>query len=377
MNVLFYLTRFPGFGGIETVTELIGNQLADEGVNITILTHLAQQRDSALLNKVEYHIMPDESSYYSKANLEFAESVVSSKEYDAIVYQDSYAPSEKIVCYLSKKYGIPLYVFEHNTPLRTFYSQRHDSRLTLKEIVRRVYWHPHLIKFERKRRKMLLKHCAKYVLLSKYFVNDLTYLMGGGIKQQHKLTHINNPIDYKPLDAAKLGQKENIVLTVCRLEDVKRVNLMLDMWKEMSPDNWKFVIVGDGSQRTRLEDKVRMENIMNVEFTGFTNPEPYYERARIFWMTSSFEGWGLTLVESMQKGCVPIVYDTFSALKDIVPSDEVGFVVGNLDKDTFIRRSQLLMSDTCIYESMAKNGIKYIEKYQVTNIVIDWLALLN
>lgn len=189
------------------------------------------------------------------------------------------------------------------------------------------------------------------------------------------MTYINNPIDYKPLDAAKLGQKENIVLTVCRLEDVKRVNLMLDMWKEMSPDNWKFVIVGDGSQRTRLEDKVRMENIMNVEFTGFTNPEPYYERARIFWMTSSFEGFPLSLVESMQKGCVPIVYDTFSALKDVVPSDEVGFVVGNLDKDTFIRRSQLLMSDTCLYESMAKNGIKYVEKYQVTNIVDDWLAL--
>lgn len=180
MNILFYLERFPGFGGIETVTEVIGNQLTDEGMNITILTHLAQQRDSALLNKVEYHIMPDESSYYSKANLEFAESVVSSKEYDAIVYQDSYAPSEKIVCYLSKKYGIPLYVFEHNTPLYTINSQRHDSRLTLKEIVRRIYWHPHLLKLARARRKMLLKYCAKYVLLSKYFVNDLIYVMGGG-----------------------------------------------------------------------------------------------------------------------------------------------------------------------------------------------------
>lgn len=77
MNVLFYLTRFPGFGGIETVTELIGNQLTSDGVNFTILTHLAQQRESALLNKVEYHIMPDESAYYSKENLEFAEAVVS------------------------------------------------------------------------------------------------------------------------------------------------------------------------------------------------------------------------------------------------------------------------------------------------------------
>lgn len=330
-----------------------------------------------MLNKVEYHIMPDEPSYYSKENLEFAEAVVSSKEYEAIVYQDSYAPSEKIVCHLAKKYGVPLYIFEHNTPLRTFYSQRHDSRLSLKEIVRRVYWHPHLIKLERKRRKMLLKYCTKYVLLSKYFVNDLTYLMGGGIKQQNKLTYINNPIDYKPLDTAKLKQKENIILTVCRLEDVKRVDLMLDMWKEMNQYNWKFVIIGDGSQRAMLEAKVRMEDIMNVEFTGFTKPEPYYEKTRIFWMTSLFEGFSLTIVESMQKGCVPIVYDTFSSLKDVVPSDEVGFVVNNLDKDTFIRRSQLLMSDGNKYELMAKNGIKYVEKYHVTNIVNDWLVLLN
>ena len=36
---------------------------------------------------------------------------------NAIIYQDSYAPIEHLVCHLSKSFNIPLYVFEHNTPI--------------------------------------------------------------------------------------------------------------------------------------------------------------------------------------------------------------------------------------------------------------------
>ena len=47
---------------------------------------------------------------------------------------------------------------------------------------------------------------------------------------------------------------------------------------------------------------------------GQKNPEPYYNEASIFMMTSSFEGWGLTLTEAQQYGCVPLAFHSFASL---------------------------------------------------------------
>lgn len=228
----------------------------------------------------------------------------------------------------------------------------------------------------RRRRRLLLDTCTKYVLLSKYFKDDLLCVMDGDV-DTNKLAYINNPIEYNPLDNSKLVEKENIVLCVCRLESVKRVNLMLDMWKKIRVKNWRFMILGDGSQRKMLEDKVINENITNVDFLGFMDPQPYYEKAKVFWMTSQFEGWPLTLIEAMQKGCVPIAFNTFSSVHDVISSNEVGFVVDNLDESGFIGKSLLLMTDRSLYETKANNGINYAAKYNVNNIVNEWIALIN
>ena len=53
-------------------------------------------------------------------------------------------------------------------------------------------------------------------------------------------------------------------------------------------------------ERDKLQSKVEKESIPRVEFMGFTNPIPYYQRSKIFWMTSKFEGWGLTLANNTE-----------------------------------------------------------------------------
>ena len=62
-------------------------------------------------------------------------------------------------------------------------------------------------------------------------------------------------------------------------------------------------------------------------------------------MTSAYEGWPMTLMEAMQNGCVPIVFDSFKAVYDIVDSDINGVIVSNGDMDTYHRELVRLMSD--------------------------------
>lgn len=44
MNILFYLTRYPGVGGIETVTSQIIEQLTLKGDTIDVISHWQQEQ---------------------------------------------------------------------------------------------------------------------------------------------------------------------------------------------------------------------------------------------------------------------------------------------------------------------------------------------
>ena len=44
-------------------------------------------------------------------------------------------------------------------------------------------------------------------------------------------------------------------------------------------------------------------------------------------MTSSFEGWGLTLTEAQQYGCVPLAFHSFASLTDIITDKVNGFAI--------------------------------------------------
>jgi glycosyltransferase involved in cell wall biosynthesis len=52
-------------------------------------------------------------------------------------------------------------------------------------------------------------------------------------------------------------------------------------------------------------------------------------------MTSAYEGWGLTLTEAQQMGVVPIAFDSFGAVYDIIENEYNGLIIPNsTDKKT-------------------------------------------
>jgi glycosyltransferase involved in cell wall biosynthesis len=61
--------------------------------------------------------------------------------------------------------------------------------------------------------------------------------------------------------------------------------------------------------------------LKRVNFEGYRNPQPFYKRASIFVMTSANEGFPMTLIEAQQNGCVPVVMNSFSALREIIQNN--------------------------------------------------------
>ena len=372
MHILFYLTRYPGVGGIENVTNIIASRLLEDN-KVSILSH-CHQEGVKFVNGVTTYYMPDSSTWVTKDNIKYVRDLFQSEKFDVIIYQDSYAPTEQIVCELATSYKIPLYVFEHNSPLFVYNKRNLDSIFSWKGFLRRLL-HPYLLHKEVQRKRYLLEHATKYILLSKKFIPEFCNLIGVE-ESDRRISYINNPI--VPINHSEIIKKENIILCVSRLAKEKCVDKMLVMWKDLSmylPD-WRFIIVGDGPERQRLEQYTIAHCMDRVEFIGFANPTEYYEKAKIFWMTSKFEGWGMTLIESMQHGCVPIAFNTFSSITDIIDKSN-GFLVKPNDNQTFINRTLKLATNEDIYVEFSMCAKKKVEQFNIDLIIDKWNKLLR
>lgn len=195
-----------------------------------------------------------------------------------------------------------------------------------------------------------------------------------------KLTAINNPINCDmSITENTIIDKKNKLLWCGRVEyGQKRLDRMIEVWKKITVEypEWELIVIGGGST-DYFENIVKTEMIPNVYFTGFTNPEKWYSEGDILCMTSSSEGWGMVLVEAMMHGCVPIAYDSFTAIDDIILDGYNGFKIPSYKKDLFIERLKYLMEDKSLRHQLSKNGIKYIERFDKKKIAAKWIALFE
>ena len=94
-------------------------------------------------------------------------------------------------------------------------------------------------------------------------------------------------------------------------------------------------------------------------------------------MTSASEGWGLTLTESMQTGTVPIAFDTYRALHDIITDAYDGYIVKPNDIKTYTDRMQFLIENPLEREKIALNGLESCKRFSTEKVMDKWSEMLN
>lgn len=123
----------------------------------------------------------------------------------------------------------------------------------------------------------------------------------------------------------KSPNDEIMVGVVSRLERIKGMDLVVPAFAEAaeSDPRLRLLIIGDGSQRTFMEQQVTDLGIRDkVSFAG-RQPQDmlqaFYDRIDILLMPSRSEGFGLTAIEGMARGCVPVVANTGGLPEVVVP----------------------------------------------------------
>lgn len=222
------------------------------------------------------------------------------------------------------------------------------------------------------------KYSDKYVFLVEDFMDY--YRKEKGLScNDNKTTYIYNPSTYYTCsDEEQLKQKSKEILFVGRLvENHKQVFRLLQAWDIVSKEinDWHLTIIGEGPDKQQYLDYIQSNKINNITFEGFQQPLPFYKRASIFCMTSAYEGFGMTLIEAMQNGCVPIVMNTFAACKVIIENGYNGILIEDNDIVGFAEAIKKLITNSKFRIQLKQNGFSSCQKFHVTNIANQWIEL--
>lgn len=221
----------------------------------------------------------------------------------------------------------------------------------------------------------------KVVLLSRRFIPE--FCRYAGIDNTVKMDAINNALSFDVFyDVDKLSEKKHYVLIVSRLDEShKKISLALKVWrlieKNTELNGWNLKILGKGNDEMFYRKLVEKMQLKRVVFEGVKDPLPYYEEASLFMMTSVSEGWGLTLTEAQQMGCVPIAFDTYSSLYDIISNDENGIIVPWKNLEEYANKMTALMINEEYRMRIAKASILSAHRFTQESIGRQWFNLLS
>lgn len=225
---------------------------------------------------------------------------------------------------------------------------------------------------------MLLPDTDKVCTLSSNYYDELSEICSG---YEDKYCAIPNPNSYKEDQVADvtLDQKKKQVLFIGLFSAEKAVDRLIKIWCRlyMKHLDWQLVIVGDGPKPIVAHLHAMATKMKNIEFVGFQSPLPYLKESSILCMTSNYEGFPMVLTEAQQCGVVPIAFQSFASVSDIITHGENGILVPPFDMERYAQELSSLMNDTDKRTRLALQAMHDVKRFSVANVVDQWEALFD
>lgn len=206
------------------------------------------------------------------------------------------------------------------------------------------------------------------------------------LRTKYKFTNtktIYNPIIFPESISEKPNEvPENYFLFFGRLEeDIKNFTLMLNSFSisKIYESGTKLLLVGDGSGKDYIQAKARELQLENdVLILPFQkNILPLIQQARGTLLTSYFEGFPMSVIESLAAGTPVISVDCETGPREIIQDRFNGLLVPNHDKNALAEAIKLMSEDENLYQTCKNNAQKSVEHLSLENISRQWKQLLE
>ncbi len=168
-------------------------------------------------------------------------------------------------------------------------------------------------------------------------------------------------------------------MAVGRLVPVKRFELLIEVLLKLKPriPDLEAVIVGEGYERTKLEELVRKGNATSwISLPGYVDDAglvDLYQRAWALASTSLREGWGMTVTEAGACG-TPSVASRISGHQDAVVDGSTGLLFDTLDQ--MADSLHCVLTDEVLRKRLAVGALEYASQFNWDTTARGTLAAL-
>lgn len=249
-----------------------------------------------------------------------------------------------------------------------------------------------------KRKKIYLVHSShlKTYLPNSIFLAQLLY------KKAHKIICVSKAIEqqiitkygfsntqtiYNPFDFSKINTIENCVSTENYVlyfgrfdEKCKNFSLMLESFHKsrIYEKGYQLVLLGAGPDEAMIQSKIVEHALENkvIIYPFIADPSEYIKKAKFTILTSRYEGFPMSLIESLAHETPVLAVDCNSGPREIVQQEENGLLVENYNATALALAMKRLVEDEVLYLNCKKNARKSVEHLAIDNIRKQWESIL-
>ena len=186
-------------------------------------------------------------------------------------------------------------------------------------------------------------------------------------------------VDDKQIEELRQQQKlgdETVFVSVSRLSNEKNIDFMIEavaQLKDQTDKPFRLLIVGDGHQRHRLQERIdNMKLQQYITLVGSVPPEQmaaWYQLGDAFLFASQSETQGMVILEAMAAG-LPVVAVRSSGIDDVVEDGHNGFKTP-AKQALWCERVKQLLDDEALRQSLAENALAFARDYSVEKFSDD------
>lgn len=390
MNILFvWKSKFKDAGGVGRVTEILADQFIMKGHSVNYFSFSMGEEHSH--NGINQFLCPVPGNLMAKDNINYLADLLVKKKVDVVINQTGFTDIAvlKAANQAIKEAGLgnQIKVFSvHHNCVKCLYEH---FELIVQENYKKSRFYsliknPLVLKFLKRRHKKkyasniqyVIENSFKLVMLSNKFIPDLKVYLDE--QSTSGVEAVLNPAPFKKTDTE--SEKRNRLLYVGRINfQQKRTDLLVPIWKKimnLHPD-WELDVLGDGEALQDLREMAEDAGLERIHFHGFQDPKPFLRKAKYFVMTSAFEGFGMVLVEAQAYGVIPIAFNCFSAIGDIIDDGKTGVLVEPFNIADYVDKLDGLMKNEKGRSEMAKNSRQSIDKFEPGKIADKWLRMFE
>ena len=149
---------------------------------------------------------------------------------------------------------------------------------------------------------------------------------------------------------------------VSRLEEIKGMDLVIPAFAQLRAQcpQTRLLIVGDGSLCSMMEEQAHELGVnQHIEWAGRQEQaalQGFYDHIDFFWMPSRSEGFGLSALEAMARGC-PVVASDVGGLPELLEEGKGGVLIPPHDPDALAHASCQILCDPLQWQGLSRAAL--------------------